>query len=95
MASEKLEVPGATRVGEDGARALKGVAAGTGLVDAPADREVLNRIADIIREHWQEWCGRGDSNPHALASVSPSSWCVCQFRHFRTMIYRRRGDTWR
>ena len=28
-------------------------------------------------------CGRGDSNPHALASVSPSSWCVCQFRHFR------------
>ena len=30
------------------------------------------------------WCGRGDSNPHALASVSPSSWCVCQFRHFRT-----------
>ena len=29
------------------------------------------------------WCGRGDSNPHALASVSPSSWCVCQFRHFR------------
>src|SRR5579872_2460804 len=30
-----------------------------------------------------EWCGRGDSNPHALASASPSSWCVCQFRHFR------------
>jgi hypothetical protein len=29
------------------------------------------------------WCGRGDSNPHALASASPSSWCVCQFRHFR------------
>ena len=28
-------------------------------------------------------CGRGDSNPHALASASPSSWCVCQFRHFR------------
>ena len=30
-----------------------------------------------------EWCERGDSNPHALASASPSSWCVCQFRHFR------------
>src|SRR5215831_3701219 len=29
------------------------------------------------------WCGRRDSNPHALASASPSSWCVCQFRHFR------------
>ena len=29
------------------------------------------------------WCGRGDSNPHTLASASPSSWCVCQFRHFR------------
>jgi hypothetical protein len=29
------------------------------------------------------WCGRGDSNPYALASASPSSWCVCQFRHFR------------
>ena len=29
------------------------------------------------------WCGRGDSNPHGLATASPSSWCVCQFRHFR------------
>ena len=29
------------------------------------------------------WCGRGDSNPHDLATASPSSWCVCQFRHFR------------
>ena len=27
---------------------------------------------------------KGGSTPHALASVSPSSWCVCQFRHFRT-----------
>jgi hypothetical protein len=35
------------------------------------------------RERIGTWCGRGDSNPHALASVSPSSWCVCQFRHFR------------
>ena len=30
-----------------------------------------------------EWCERGDSNPHVLANASPSSWCVCQFRHFR------------
>src|SRR6185503_6053957 len=29
------------------------------------------------------WCGRGDSNPHGIATASPSSWCVCQFRHFR------------
>ena len=33
----------------------------------------------------KRWCGRGDSNPHGLATVSPSSWCVCQFRHFRTL----------
>jgi hypothetical protein len=36
------------------------------------------------------WCGRGDSNPHALASASPSSWCVCQFRHFRVEERSRR-----
>ena len=30
-----------------------------------------------------EWCERGDSNPHGIATASPSSWCVCQFRHFR------------
>jgi hypothetical protein len=36
------------------------------------------------------WCERGDSNPHALASASPSSWCVCQFRHFR-VLQRFRG----
>ena len=28
------------------------------------------------------WC-EGGLNPHALTSASPSSWCVCQFRHFR------------
>src|SRR6476660_9404130 len=31
----------------------------------------------------QVWCGRGDSNPYGIATASPSSWCVCQFRHFR------------
>ena len=30
-----------------------------------------------------EWCERRDSNSHDLAIASPSSWCVCQFRHFR------------
>ena len=28
------------------------------------------------------WCRRGDLNPHALTGASPSSWCVCLFRHF-------------
>ena len=53
-------------------------------------------VHDAIRDQFEQktrrgpisgllmsWCGRGDSNPHALASASPSSWCVCQFRHFR------------
>jgi hypothetical protein len=25
-----------------------------------------------------------DSNHHGIATASPSSWCVCQFRHDRT-----------
>ena len=29
------------------------------------------------------WCGREDSNLHGIATASPSSWCVCQFRHCR------------
>jgi hypothetical protein len=33
--------------------------------------------------HFVSWCGRGDSNPYDIAIASPSSWCVCQFRHFR------------
>jgi hypothetical protein len=35
------------------------------------------------------WCGRGDSNPHGIATASPSSWCVCQFRHFRLGRFAR------
>ena len=27
-----------------------------------------------------------DSNHHGIATASPSSWCVCQFRHDRTRI---------
>src|SRR5262249_31744648 len=37
----------------------------------------------IFRASFSFWCGRGDSNPHGIATASPSSWCVCQFRHFR------------
>ena len=29
------------------------------------------------------WCERRDSNSNGIATASPSSWCVCQFRHFR------------
>ena len=32
----------------------------------------------------KRWCGRVDSNHHGIATASPSSWCVCQFRHDRT-----------
>src|SRR5213594_1404874 len=40
-------------------------------------------LAQDIRHGW--WCGRGDSNLHGIATASPSSWCVCQFRHYRTV----------
>src|SRR6266478_484273 len=29
------------------------------------------------------WCGREDSNLHGIATASPSSWCVFQFRQYR------------
>ena len=32
----------------------------------------------------ESWCGRVDSNHHGIATASPSSWCVCQFRHDRS-----------
>jgi hypothetical protein len=35
-----------------------------------------------------KWCGRKDLNLHDLAIASPSSWCVCQFRHFRKWTCR-------
>lgn len=28
-------------------------------------------------------CGKQDLNLHGIATASPSSWCVCQFRHSR------------
>src|SRR5215470_3087683 len=33
----------------------------------------------------QVWCGGKDSNLHGIATASPSSWCVCQFRHHRIL----------
>src|SRR5208282_5000616 len=39
----------------------------------------LSRV-NFLRE---VWCGRVDSNHHGIATASPSSWCVCQFRHDR------------
>ena len=33
-------------------------------------------------------CGKGDLNPHAKKSATPSRWCVYQFRHFRRNIYK-------
>jgi hypothetical protein len=55
-------------------------------------RSADNRVPEALfrpttgGEAEMSWCGRGDSNPHALASASPSSWCVCQFRHFRRQL---------
>ena len=40
------------------------------------------------------WCGRGDSNPHGIATASPSSWCVCQFRHFRVVEAGLKTGLW-
>ena len=31
-------------------------------------------------------CGSGDLNPDGITTASPSSWCVCQFRHFRAAL---------
>ena len=54
--------------------------------------EELDQLLDQLTTHGSFfkiavscWCGRKDSNLHALAGASPSSWCVCQFRHFRVL----------
>src|SRR5882724_1422254 len=36
----------------------------------------------------ENWCGGKDSNLHGIATASPSSWCVCQFRHHRIRLNR-------
>lgn len=53
MSSKKLSVPRATRVDEDAARVLMRLSEDTGLVPAQVDRELLCRIAAIVREHWK------------------------------------------
>src|SRR3954454_22746633 len=47
------------------------------------DQLLLEEVRNVLRR----WCERGDSNPHGIATASPSSWCVCQFRHFREEGY--------
>jgi hypothetical protein len=42
------------------------------------------RFSQNYRGLKRRWCGRVDSNHHGIATASPSSWCVCQFRHDRT-----------
>src|SRR5215475_15026737 len=49
-------------------------------------RNPINATPDCFGlGNFRLWCGRGDSNPHGIATASPSSWCVCQFRHFRAV----------
>ena len=50
---------------------------------APLDSALCRACHERGPKGRVEWCGRGDSNPHGIATASPSSWCVCQFRHFR------------
>ena len=38
----------------------------------------------------KKWCGREDLNLHGIATASPSSGCVCQFRHSR--LERRKDE---
>ena len=45
-----------------------------------------------MRTKREKWCGEGDLNPHEVALASPSSWCVCQFRHLRTLEGTYRPD---
>ena len=40
-------------------------------------------VGDRVEKCEKKWCGRVDSNHHGIATASPSSWCVCQFRHDR------------
>ena len=49
--------------------------------NCPGLHEVTQRARNPFRKVLVR---KGDSNPHDLAAASPSSWCVCQFRHFRS-----------
>jgi hypothetical protein len=47
---------------------------------------LLEELSNKSKICWKIWCGREDSNLHGIATASPSSWCVCQFRHYRTGV---------
>src|ERR1700730_8600835 len=62
-------------------------------------RQISDRPAEsfVFTAGFEDWCGRGDSNPYDIAIASPSSWGVCQFRHFRNcevqkLVTSRVGD---
>src|ERR1700680_3715510 len=44
------------------------------------------RFSQDYRGLKKRWCGGVDSNHHGIATASPSSWCVCQFRHDRKTL---------
>ena len=56
-----------------------------GTVDAKSRRRSLGSLRSLGTTFpgRKSWCGRVDSNHHGIATASPSSWCVCQFRHDR------------
>jgi site-specific DNA recombinase len=58
-------------------------------IDAVNIHPTYRKPFDLIftRAKNEEWCGRVDSNHHGIATASPSSWCVCQFRHDRASIW--------
>jgi hypothetical protein len=54
-----------------------------------ATQEAFRMSEYRVREKSGGWCGRVDSNHHGIATASPSSWCVCQFRHDRAVKFYR------
>src|SRR6266478_3379787 len=52
----------------------------------PCPSAVTEVIKDVAKGG--NWCGGKDSNLHGIATASPSSWCVCQFRHHRIKLNR-------
>ena len=47
--------------------------------------QAIKKSPDFSELFFINWCGGMDSNHHKVALASPSSWCVYQFRHHRTM----------
>ena len=76
-----------------GARAVERARHANGARRRNAERECVSGVRGRS-PRTNTWCGRGDSNPHEIAPASPSSWCVCQFRHFR-MRCARAPHEWR